>query len=148
MTQFRQNTSAHNIKVGLILGPAITSNASSPFYSDGLLNNSFINSTINEGLEQGKLTQQVWNKKSVFPDFFQASAQTIWGQGLKHLFAQFAFDSIWLDANEPTASCDGECPGSNEEKSDKPAPPVTNFGWFNSFTNQADLSTYSLPFIP
>ena len=43
-------------------------------------------------------------------DFFNPNASQVWGEGLAKVYDQAQFDGIWLDQNEPTGYCDGECP--------------------------------------
>jgi alpha-glucosidase (family GH31 glycosyl hydrolase) len=70
----------------------------------------------------------------------------------------FAFDGLWLDMNEATGFCNGECPtGTTTEKS-KPAwtsflglkddEPITNKTWWYGYGQQQNISTFDLPFIP
>lgn len=67
-------------------------------------------SSINGGSEDGKLTTHVWPNKTVFLDFFDDAAKEVWGQGLRDLYQIIPYDGIWLDMNEATGFCNGECP--------------------------------------
>jgi alpha-glucosidase (family GH31 glycosyl hydrolase) len=37
-------------------------------------------------------------------------AAEIWMHGINALFEEVEFDGLWLDMNEATGFCDGECP--------------------------------------
>jgi len=81
----------------------------------------------------------------------------------------FPFDGIWLDMNEATGFCNGECPDGlvpyyNSKKPADTTPKekswfhsflgledeetVTNHTWWLSYNGQQNVSTYDLPFIP
>lgn len=67
-------------------------------------------STINKMLNAGALTTSVWQNHTVFLDFLANEAKDIWAQGLIDLWDQIPYDGIWLDMNEATGFCNGECP--------------------------------------
>lgn len=112
----------------------------------------------------------MWNQHTVFLDFFSDEAAKIWSTGLKDLYELVPYDGLWLDMNEVTGFCDGECPEykpaaaakESETTTEKPsaARRLTAFlvdgadeckaeadGWYQSYTNQDEISTYKLPFI-
>jgi hypothetical protein len=41
---------------------------------------------------------------------FNPASSAVWHQGLNDLHAVAPFDGLWLDMNEATGVCDGECP--------------------------------------
>jgi alpha-glucosidase/lysosomal alpha-glucosidase len=51
----------------------------------------------------------VWPGYAYFPDFFHPNASSYWSKMIKLLYTQAPFDGIWIDMNEPTNFCDGEC---------------------------------------
>lgn len=51
----------------------------------------------------------MWSKKSVFLDFMNEQAAAIWMHGINSLFDEVEYDGLWLDMNEATGFCDGEC---------------------------------------
>jgi|TARA_B110000285_G_C15131559_1_gene623921 alpha-glucosidase len=53
--------------------------------------------------------QKLWPGKAVFLDFFDQGAIDIWKQGLNALWAEVPYDGIWLDLNEASGDCNGEC---------------------------------------
>ena len=66
---------------------------------------------------------QVWPGKSVFVDWFHPQAQTYWSSMLDTLHNFVPFDGVWIDMNEASSFCDGECPGfysTPEEHMDLP----------------------------
>jgi len=86
----------------------------------------------------------------MFLDFFANGTKDLWIQGLQDLYTQVKFDGVWLDVNEPTGSCNGECHltkdsslflGDDIEQKDL-------HKWWSSYTIQEEQSSYKLPFIP
>jgi alpha-glucosidase (family GH31 glycosyl hydrolase) len=51
----------------------------------------------------------VWPGKSVWVDFFHPNSSVYWTEMLDVLHQQVDFDGIWLDMNEASSFCDGEC---------------------------------------
>ncbi|CAK60057.1 unnamed protein product (macronuclear) [Paramecium tetraurelia] len=51
----------------------------------------------------------VWPGSSYFPDFFHPNCSTYWRTMIKHLYQSTNFSGLWIDMNEPTNFCDGEC---------------------------------------
>ena len=76
--------------------------------------------TFNEGVEgnlfikskkTGKyLVGIVWPGYSAYPDFLHPNTSDWWQKGLNKLYQLLAFDGLWLDMNEASNFCDGECP--------------------------------------
>ena len=65
---------------------------------------------------------------------------------MSDLYQNLPYDGLWLDMNEATGFCNGECPDGmvpNYTQSDR-----TNHTWWTSFKSQDELSTYKIPFIP
>ena len=63
---------------------------------------------------------QVWPGKSVFVDFFHPNASKYWEEMLDQLYTDVEFDGLWLDMNEASSFCDGECPQYYESKEVRP----------------------------
>lgn len=110
-----------------------------------------------------------WLKnETVFLDFLSEGAKEIWGQGLRELWDSVPYDGLWLDMNEATGYCDGECPEVKQGPMTKQDhnelvgkvrrrlqdladndQEIKNYTWWFSFNNQnISESTYYLPFIP
>jgi hypothetical protein len=84
---------------------------SSNYYLDAQEKNVLIKSSINpEGEFEGALTAKVWPDHTVFLDFWADDAKKIWADGLKDLYDKVPYDGLWLDMNEATLFCNGECP--------------------------------------
>lgn len=92
------------------------------------------------------MTAKVWPNHTVFLDFFNEDAKEIWARGLKDLHEQVPFDGLWLDMNEATLFCNGECPEGSDSYQN--ATPYSDNSWYHMFEDQSVESTYSLPFIP
>lgn len=51
----------------------------------------------------------VWPGSSYFPDFFHPQSEEYWGFMMEDLFKKVNFTGMWLDMNEPSNFCKGEC---------------------------------------
>ena len=67
-------------------------------------------SLITSAVTGKTLIGKVWPGYAAFPDFFHPDANAHWREGLKELHAQAPFDGIWIDMNDPSNFCYGECP--------------------------------------
>jgi len=94
----------------------------------------------------GAAVMKVWPNNTVFLDWFNDEVVNVWNEGLKDLYEQIPFDGLWLDMNEVTGFCNGECPDSDFKPTSENT--VGDNSWYQSFSNQDDNSTYYLPFIP
>ena len=95
-----------------------------------------------------------------FVDYFSEDGQNIWKQGLTDLSKLVIYDGIWLDENEPTGQCPGECLALNQTKKimslrrflqEETAVDSQGFdmhSWYKSAKNEDENSTYWLPFTP
>jgi len=87
--------------------------------------------------------------------------------GLTDLYNLIPYDGLWLDMNEATGFCNGECPSGETNYSKKTEPitysknfyeflstnvvddeQVQNYTWWTSYDSQNEISTYKLPFMP
>lgn len=101
-----QNLHKNNQKLSVVLDGSLSSdNFENYYYSQASLQKVLLKSAINPGW----LTNTVWSKKSVFLDFMNDQAALIWMHGINSLFDEVEFDGLWLDMNEATGLCDGEC---------------------------------------
>jgi len=158
-------------KLVLVLGPGLlSSDPTDIYYSEAIQQGALIKSTINTQNEGEALTSQVWPStkgsgyETVFLDMFGANATNIWHDGLAGLYDLANFDGVWLDMNEATGVCNGECPNGNvaetgakqaEESKfffDEPnalgGEKFINNTWYSAWDTQDESSTYKLPFIP
>jgi alpha-glucosidase (family GH31 glycosyl hydrolase) len=98
-------------------------------------------------------------EEEVFYDFFNEATLGIWAEGLGDLYDQLKFDGLWLDGNEPMASCNGNSSDSSAQCQaplNWATPKSRNLeadfdtSWYKSWTDQIDKgeSTYYLPFVP
>jgi alpha-glucosidase len=72
--------------------------------------NLLILSTVNTNDTSDFLITKVWSNKTAFLDFYNPKSIDIWQKGLNDLYNKFPYDGIWLDMNEATGFCNGECP--------------------------------------
>lgn len=169
ISEFKTSLYDANQRLVLVIGPGLLSNdGSNKYYSEAIQQNALIKSTINTDTAGEALTSQVWpdvkgdGYQTVFLDLFGDNAQKIWGTGLADLYDIVNFDGLWLDRNEATGLCNGECPGGysvDEIKEqiedskffiDEPTAgeAFVNNTWYSAWTAQTEPSTYKLPFIP
>ena len=52
---------------------------------------------------------QVWPGYTIFPDFLNPSGQTFWLNQFQQFLGQVPYDGIWIDMNEISNFCTGEC---------------------------------------
>jgi alpha-glucosidase (family GH31 glycosyl hydrolase) len=98
-------------KMVLIVDAGLSStDHTNQYYSEALTKNLLLKSSINKDKNQGILTQHVWQNTTVFLDFFDENSKDVWGKGLRDLHDLIPYDGIWLDMNEATGFCNGECP--------------------------------------
>jgi alpha-glucosidase (family GH31 glycosyl hydrolase) len=95
----------------------------------------------------------VWANHTVFLDFFAEGSKEVWGKGLQTLDTLLDFDGLWLDMNEATGFCNGECPDGiipvpNNTNSLSDDAGILNQTWWYGYTDQTNISTYTIPFIP
>lgn len=75
-------------------------------YDDGLKRDIFIKSAY---YDNKPALGKVWPGDAVFVDWFHPDASKYWQDQFQAFHNKFAFDGIWLDMNEPSNFCDGEC---------------------------------------
>jgi alpha-glucosidase (family GH31 glycosyl hydrolase) len=80
------------------------------YYKLGEQYNAFIRSAITKKT----LIARVWPGLAVFLAWYNPKATEVWHVGLQDLYNQVEFDGIWLDMNEVTSFCPGECPPRRE----------------------------------
>ena len=110
-TTFTTALKAANQKLIPIVDVGLSSeDATNTYYSQAVQNNLLIASSVNPEDQGGFLTQHVWANHTVFLDFFNEGTKEIWAAGLNELYKLVPFDGLWLDMNEATGFCNGECP--------------------------------------
>lgn len=105
-------------------------------------------------LTKEPIKSKVWNT-SEFPDFNEKDNQLRWENLTQPLLNEISFDGLWLDMNEVTTTCDGECPDQAVKNLAQSFLSEGELGsqvrlskdWYLSY-NSNDKSTYYLPFIP
>ena len=61
----------------------------------------------------------VWPGKSAFVDYFHPNATKYWHKMLDIFYEEVAFSGLWLDMNEASSFCDGECAGYYSEPQER-----------------------------
>ncbi len=72
-------------------------------------------SSMNPSEFQGAISQKVWANHTVFLDWFNSNASLVWYKGLQDLWNLVPYDGLWIDMNEATGFCSGECPNYKSE---------------------------------
>lgn len=73
--------------------------------SSGLRQQVFIRDASGSAPAEGR----VWPGDVFFPDFLHPNASAYWLEQLTSFHSMLAFDGVWLDMNEPSNFCDGDC---------------------------------------
>ena len=89
-----------------ILDAGISRNKSYDMYTKGMESNLYIKSNITGD----PLLGIVWPGYAVYTDFLNPNSTKYWSLGLSKLQKVLNFDGIWIDMNECSNFCDGECP--------------------------------------
>jgi len=111
------------------------------------------NLTENQKYYNGNIALKVWPNQTLFPDWFHSEAYDFWAYGLNSLKGKLDYDGLWIDMNEATGFCDGECPMTNNSdfRTDPICPNLMSgesMNWYCSFDGVKNESTYYVPFSP
>eukprot|EP01022_Parablepharisma_sp_SALTPOND_P002386 TRINITY_DN1097_c0_g1_i1.p1 TRINITY_DN1097_c0_g1~~TRINITY_DN1097_c0_g1_i1.p1 ORF type:complete len:2193 (+),score=167.35 TRINITY_DN1097_c0_g1_i1:16766-23344(+) len=101
-----------NIKIVPIVEAAIPINGTNKAYKTGLELEIFIKrgASSNTLKKYEHIVGVVWPGYSTFVDFVNPKSEEYWISMLEYIGKDlFPFDGIWLDMNEVTNFCDGEC---------------------------------------
>eukprot|EP00826_Nyctotherus_ovalis_P045551 TRINITY_DN5053_c0_g1_i18.p1 TRINITY_DN5053_c0_g1~~TRINITY_DN5053_c0_g1_i18.p1 ORF type:complete len:797 (+),score=236.90 TRINITY_DN5053_c0_g1_i18:92-2482(+) len=75
------------------------------YFKEGETTNAFIKSAKTKKT----LIGMVWPGYAVYPAWMSNNASELWRMGLGDLYKQAKFDGIWIDMNEASNFCHGEC---------------------------------------
>jgi Alpha-glucosidases, family 31 of glycosyl hydrolases len=103
-SKFIDSLHAANRKFVPIMDAAIAKTNYDP-YNDGLAKNVFIQSPSHPGA----LVGDVWPGPAVYIDWFNPNATNYWHNKMDGLRQLVEFDGFWIDMNEPSNFCNGEC---------------------------------------
>jgi alpha-glucosidase (family GH31 glycosyl hydrolase) len=118
MQQFLGQLHANGQHYVMIIDPGIsTMNGYAP-YDSGIQQDIFIKTSDNSRPIVGK----VWPGSTTFPDFLNLKTHDWWFQQISQFHQNgMPFDGMWIDMNEPSNFCDGQC--------DSPSVPRVKSGW-------------------
>ena len=89
-----------------IVDPGIAIDSNFNVYTEGLSKGIFLN-----GSDRVKpIVGVTWPGYSVWIDFLNPKAGEFWEGCLLQFYEMINFDGLWLDMNQPSNFCDGECP--------------------------------------
>ncbi len=89
-----------------IVDPTIARDVHFDLYQEGLALNAYIKISA---LDHNPLVGVTWPGYSVWVDFVNPTAVEFWETCLTRLYKEVEFDGLWLDMNEPSNFCDGDC---------------------------------------
>jgi len=89
-----------------IIDAGLNYSKSNKYIIEGEKNECLIKSALHKG---ETFIGRVWPGYTAYIDFYAPYASTLWQMGLGDLDLQVHFDGIWLDMNEASNFCDGEC---------------------------------------
>jgi alpha-glucosidase (family GH31 glycosyl hydrolase) len=134
MNKFVSSLHSSGQQYVVIIDPGIKVDSSgySP-YTDGINMNIFIKD------HEGKvLTGKVWPGITAFPDFFHPNANQYWEDQISKFHQLLPVDGLWIDMNEISNFCNGEC--SSSIRTDPLSPPYS----INNQGNKAPLNTKAI----
>eukprot|EP01022_Parablepharisma_sp_SALTPOND_P023119 TRINITY_DN47_c0_g3_i5.p1 TRINITY_DN47_c0_g3~~TRINITY_DN47_c0_g3_i5.p1 ORF type:complete len:1831 (+),score=197.47 TRINITY_DN47_c0_g3_i5:4228-9720(+) len=106
LKQFVQNLHSKGKHFVAIVDAAIAIDTDYSTYNKGLEMDVYIKSLFTAK----PLVGVTWPGYSVWVDYLHPSAEKFWEDELELFHQQVEYDGLWLDMNEPTNFCDGECP--------------------------------------
>jgi len=89
-----------------IVDPGIAKDPEFPIYTQGLGKGAYIHTSASN---TEPLTGVTWPGYSVWVDFLNPTAVSFWEECLLEFHNKVDFDGLWLDMNEPSNFCDGDC---------------------------------------
>jgi len=119
MQEFVDWLHQRNIKMVPIVEAAIPIIPENKAYQVGLEKGAFINrGQADKTFEKyAHVVGVVWPGYSTFVDFVNPKSREYWVEMLEYMYEKlFPFDGIWLDMNEVTSFCDGECDLNGENR--------------------------------
>jgi len=106
LRQFVDTIQANGKHLVVIVDAAIARDENYPVYTEGLNRGVFLKSSFTNE----PLIGITWPGYSVWIDFLHPSAEKFWEDQLEDFYKKIPYDGLWLDMNEPSNFCDGECP--------------------------------------
>ena len=106
LKSYTEELRANGTRLVTIIDPGVTLNSTFKYYEVGIDMKVFIKSAYT-------LTPLVGKSRPgavVFPDFFHPNISEYWLGGLEEYISEAGFSGLWLDLNEITNLCPGECP--------------------------------------
>ena len=108
MQTFVKDLHTNNQHYVVIVDPGIVKDRNYTPYTDGLLKDVFIKNRKGE-----PFTGKVWPGLTVYPDFLNSDTHAWWGEQIHKFLQLVAIDGIWVDMNEASNFCNGECGSEN-----------------------------------
>ncbi|XP_065906865.1 uncharacterized protein [Dysidea avara] len=109
MTEFVEGLHNRSLQYVVIVDPGIKVDRGYKAYDDGISKGVFVKDK-NGNLFTGK----VWPGVTTFPDFFNPMTADYWKDQTSTFYnTLLKFDGLWIDMNEISNFCNGECSGSS-----------------------------------
>jgi len=123
----------------MIVDPGIKNEGGYKSYTDLLDSKAYINDAAGK-----PLIGKVWPGTVIFPDFLHPNATDYWFSQLKSYYDSGPeFDGIWIDMNEVSNFCDGQCATEGEKFETPENPPYVPGGFpLSQKTANVTATTY------
>jgi len=118
-------------------GIGTSNNPENIAYKKGLEKDLFL-----KNIEGKNLLAKVWPGEAVFPEFFHPEAENYWMEMLGVFNNTIPFDGIWLDMNEVSNFCQGECGKTNSASEYKDLPFVPGSSSLENGTVSLDAAHF------
>eukprot|EP01132_Coremiostelium_polycephalum_P006215 gene6215-7738_t len=123
----------------MIVDPGISIDDEYQSYQDLLDSGAF----ITQADQQTPVVGKVWPGNTIFPDFLNENSLDYWKTQLSNFREMVQFDGVWIDMNEISNFCNGDCTGDNQrmEGFDPNYPPYIP-GGVPLFTNTLNMTSF------
>ena len=108
--EFIDKMHTKSIRWVTIIDPILKYDDNYKYYAMGKEMGTFVKSAFTKQFLIGKSRPG----STVSPDWYNPNSTILWHKGLEDLHNMAKFDGIWLDKNEVSQGCDGECPPKEE----------------------------------
>ncbi|KAL0486989.1 lysosomal alpha-glucosidase [Acrasis kona] len=139
MRRFVDKLHANNQQYIVIVDPGIKKQVGYRAYDEGVRDDIFIKRSDNKT----DIVNKVWPGLCTFPDFTNPKCHQYWDRLVSDFLSRVPIDGLWLDMNEQSGFCDGECNGDPiiKNKFSHRNPPYVPGSQFGRNLNSRTLSS-------
>ncbi|KAI9137036.1 glycosyl hydrolases family 31-domain-containing protein [Paraphysoderma sedebokerense] len=110
MKEFAEQLHNDSQRMVLIVDPAIKIESGYKVYETGLRDDVFVKNKNGDVLVGRVVCISLsLPGPTAYPDFFNPATKNWWKQSIKDFLDQVPVDGLWIDMNEPSNFCNGEC---------------------------------------